>query len=155
MLKLTKKADYGLIAMRYLAENGTSSASAKDIAEAHGIPPELLAKILQKLVKNGLLVSQHGMNGGYVLAREPRNISALEVIKAIDGPLFITSCGDEKHGCYQSRKCTVREPLRKVNESIQQVLSRLSIADMKEQPQDAEDTGLKADHFDLVTLSSH
>src|SRR5437660_7044532 len=156
MLKLTKKADYGLIAVKHLAESGEQgSCSAKDIADAYGIPLAALAKILQKLVKNGLLVSQHGINGGYVLAREPRNISALEVIKAIDGPLFITSCGDEKHGCYQSRKCKVREPIRKVNESIQQVLSRISIADMKEQPQDTEDTGLKADHFDLVTLSSH
>jgi len=156
MLKLTKKADYGLIAVKHLAEFGEQrSCSAKDIAEEYRIPQAALAKILQKLVKNGLLVSQHGMNGGYVLARDARNISALEVIKAIDGPLFITSCGDEKHGCYQSRKCTVREPLRKVNESIQQVLSRISIADMKEQPQDTEESGLKADHFDLVTLSSH
>lgn len=157
MLKLTKKADYGLIAVKHLAEAGEQgSCSAKDIAEAYGIPPAALAKILQKLVKSGLLVSQHGMNGGYALAREPRNISALEVIKAIDGPLFITSCGDEKHGCYQSRKCTVREPLRKVNDSIQQVLSRISIADMKEAPRDADDTTSKSDQPEqLVTLSSH
>src|SRR5438309_9492844 len=157
MLKLTKKADYGLIAVKHLAECGEQgSCSAKDIADEYGIPQAAQAKILQKLVKNGLLISQHGMNGGYVLARDARNISTLEVIKAIDGPLFITSCGDEKHGCYQSRKSTVREPLRKVNESIQQVLSRISIADTKEQPQDAaEESGLKADHFDLVTLNSH
>ena len=95
------------------------------------------------------------MNGGYVLAREPHNISTLEVIKAIDGPLFITSCGDEKHGCYQSPKCTVKEPLRKVNQSIQQVLSRTSIADLKEQPHEAEDTTSQADQSALVTLSSH
>jgi FeS assembly SUF system regulator len=156
MLKLTKKADYGLIAVKHLAEVGEKgSCSANDIAEAYGIPPAALAKILQKLVRNGLLVSQHGINGGYVLAREPKNISALEVIKAIDGPLFITSCGDENHGCYQSRKCTVREPLRKVNESIQQVLSRISIADMKEQPQEADDPGSnKNEQSTLVTLTS-
>jgi FeS assembly SUF system regulator len=154
MLKLTKKADYGLIAVKHLAECGESgSCSAKDIADVYGIPPAALAKILQKLVRSGLLVSQQGMNGGYVLAREPRKISALEVIKAIDGPLFITSCGDEKHGCYQSHKCTVREPLRKVNDSIQQVLSRISIADMQEHPHDADDTPSKSDRHDLVTLN--
>ena len=93
MLKLTKKADYGLIAMRFLAEQASgSSSSAKDIAEAHGIPTELLAKILQKLVKVGLLVSHHGINGGYALARDPHTISAYEVIRAIEGPVFITSC---------------------------------------------------------------
>ena len=155
MLKLTKKADYGLMALKHLAERGESgSASATDIAEAYGIPQAALAKILQKLVKSGLLVSQHGMNGGYVLARNARNISALEVIRAIDGPLFITSCGDEKHGCYQSPKCNVREPLRKVNESIQQVLTRISIADMREHPQEAEDTELKSDRNVLVTLTT-
>lgn len=155
MLKLTKKADYGLIAVKHLAEFGEQgSCSAKDIADAYAIPQAAMAKILQKLVKSGLLVSHHGINGGYVLARSAKNISALEVIRAIDGPLFITSCGDETRGCYQSRKCTVREPLRKVNESIQQVLSRISIADMKEKPQDAEETVVKTSPRELVTLSN-
>jgi Rrf2 family protein len=134
VLKLTKKADYGLIAMRYLAENGASASSAKDIAEAHGIPSELLAKILQKLVKARLLTSLHGTNGGYKLARRAHDISALEVIKAIEGPLFITSCvtrtGEE---CGQTSRCTVREPLRKVSQSIEEVLSKITIGDMGEQ----------------------
>ena len=93
MLKLTKKADYGLIAMRHLAEHADLGAcSAKDLAEMYSIPQEALAKILQRLTKAGLLVSQYGTNGGYTLARDPRRISAFEVIRAIDGPLFITSC---------------------------------------------------------------
>lgn len=154
MLKLTKKADYGLIAVKHLAEFGEQgSCSAKDIADVYAIPQAAMAKILQKLVKSGLLVSHHGINGGYVLARSAKNISALEVIRAIDGPLFITSCGDEARGCYQSRKCTVREPLRKVNESIQQVLSRISIADMKEKP-DADETVAKNTPRELITLTS-
>jgi DNA-binding IscR family transcriptional regulator len=66
--------------------------------------------------------------------------------------LFITSCGDEKHGCYQSHKCTVREPLRKVNESIQQVLGRISIASMKEQPRETEEIN-RSVQPDLVTLN--
>ncbi len=66
MLKLTKKADYGLIAMRHLAEHAQAgSCSAKDVAEAYGIPQEVMAKNLQRLVKAGLLHSQHGTNGGY------------------------------------------------------------------------------------------
>ncbi len=131
MLKLTKRADYGLIAMRYLAAHAASS-SAKDIAEAHGIPPELLAKILQKLVKAGLLASQHGINGGYVLARDPRMITAFEVIKAIEGPVFLTSCVTTKGECGQTERCTVRAPLRKVSQSIEDVLSKITIWDMSE-----------------------
>ena len=122
MLKLTKKADYGLMAMKHLAEHVHRGAcSAKDVAEAYGIPQEALAKILQRLAKVGLVQSQHGINGGYILSRDPRTISAFEVIKAIDGPLFITSCVTVRGECGQTDRCTIREPLRKVNESIEQV----------------------------------
>ena len=132
MLKLTKKADYGLIAMRHLAEHADLGAcSAKDLAEMYSIPQEALAKILQRLTKAGLLTSQYGTNGGYTLARDPRSISAFEVIHAIDGPLFITSCSADSD-CEQSDRCTVRAPLRKVSRSIQDVLSRLTIWEMTE-----------------------
>jgi len=155
MLKLTKKADYGLMAMKHLAEN-PGSCSAKELAEAYGIPQEALAKILQKLVKAGLLVSQHGSNGGYVLARDARRITALEVIKAIDGPLFITSCVTTRGECYQTAKCTVREPLRKVNESIQEVLSKITIWEMREKEKE-EPNGEAAESdpepAELVTLA--
>jgi Rrf2 family protein len=129
MLKLTKKADYGLIAMRHLAEH-RESCSAKDVADSYGIPQEALAKILQRLVKAGLLVSQYGTNGGYTLARAAATISALEVIRAIEGPLFITSCVTVRGECGQSNRCKVREPLRKVSQSIEEVLARITIAEM-------------------------
>src|SRR5438874_13128337 len=91
MLKLTKKADYGLIAVKHLAELGPNgSCSAKDIAEAYRLPAEALAKILQKLAKSKLLVSHHGTNGGNGLARDAGQISGWEVIRRIDGPWFIT-----------------------------------------------------------------
>lgn len=134
MLKLTKKADYGLMAMKHLAEHAHEGAcSAKDVAESYGIPPEALAKILQRLVKAGLLQSQHGMNGGYTLARDPHSISAFEVIRAIDGPLFITSCVTVRGECDQTDRCTIREPLRKVNNSIEEVLRKITISEMKDE----------------------
>jgi Rrf2 family protein len=136
MLKLTKKADYGLIAVRHLAEHAELGAcSAKDLAEMYGIPQEALAKILQRLARSKLLTSQHGTNGGYVLSRDPRKISALEVIRAIEGPLFITSCKSDK-GCNTSLKCTVREPLQKVSRAIEEVLSRLSVWELHEGGED-------------------
>jgi Rrf2 family protein len=98
----------------------------------YSIPQEALAKILQRLTKAGLLVSQYGTNGGYVLARNPRLISAYEVIRAIDGPLFITSCSSAIADCDQSDRCTVREPLRRVSRSIEEVLNRLTIWEMTE-----------------------
>ena len=131
MLKLTKKADYGLIAMKYLAEQSPVTArSAKEIAEAQGIPSELLAKILQRLVRSRLLVSLQGTNGGYKLARDSRTISAFDVIKAIEGPLFITSCVTHKGECEQTSRCTVREPLQKVSLAIEEVLSKVTIFEL-------------------------
>src|SRR6476646_1801971 len=122
------------MAMKHLAERSTEgSLSAKDVADSYGIPPEALAKILQRLVKAGLLHSQHGTNGGYTLARDSGRISAFEVIRAIDGPLFITSCITVRGECDQSDRCTIREPLRRVNDSIEQVLRRIKISHMKEE----------------------
>jgi Rrf2 family protein len=151
LLKLTKKADYALMAMKHLAERSSQgSLSAKDVADAYGIPPEALAKILQKLVKAGLLHSQHGTNGGYMLARPAHTISAFEVIQAIDGPLFITSCITVRGECDQSDRCNIREPLRKVNDSIEAVLKRIKISQMREEPDQVEVRAPKA--ADLVTI---
>ena len=130
MLKLTKKADYGLIALKHLAVHGPASSSAKEIAETYGIPSPLLSKILQKLVKNGFLRSEQGTNGGYKLAREAREITALDVIRTIDGPIFLTACFTEHGYCCHTDKCIVRDPLQKVHEGILRLLANISIADM-------------------------
>jgi Rrf2 family protein len=152
MLKLTKKADYALMAMKHLAEHaGPAALSAKDVADAYGIPPEALAKILQRLAKAGLLHSQHGIKGGYTLARAPHTISAFEVIQAIDGPLFITSCVTVRGECGQSDRCNIREPLRKVNDSIEAVLRRIKVSHMREEPEaDAAEASKPAE---LVTIT--
>ena len=138
MLKLTKKADYGLMALKFLAEHPERPAlSAKDVADAYGIPAQLLAKILQQSTRSGLLRSHAGMNGGYALAREARSISAYEVILSIDGPFFITSCTKGKTGCELTTNCTIKEPLARVNETIIGVLKSISIHDLAEREQAA------------------
>src|SRR5579862_8581499 len=141
------------MAMKHLAEHVPDGAcSAKDVADAYGIPPEALAKILQRLVKAGLLHSQHGTNGGYTLARDPSMISAFEVIRAIDGPLFITSCVTVRGECGQTDRCTIREPLRRVNQSIEEVLRRIKISEMREELMDVESSEGKKP-AELVTLT--
>jgi Rrf2 family protein len=135
MLRLGKKADYGLIALRHLAaQRLRASCSAKEIAQTYGMPAELVAKVLQRLAKIGLLASQHGTNGGYALARNPSQINAFEVIRALEGPLFITSCVTDRSECHQMTKCTVREPLRKVNDAIAAALRQVTIASLVSEP---------------------
>ena len=130
MLKLSRKADYGLISLKHMATK-RSAASAREIAEAYGIPLPLLAKVLQKLARTGFLQSENGANGGYRLRRLASEITALEVIRTIDGPVFLTSCSVAGVGsCGVSDKCNVLEPLRKVHDGIQSLLAGITIADM-------------------------
>lgn len=161
MLRLTKKADYGLMALKYLAEQPMESSgqnarpaaqSAKDIAQAYHIPPPLLAKILQTLARAGLLISHAGTNGGYALARPASQISAFEVIRAIDGPLFITSCITIHGTCDLAGHCTIKEPLRKVNDSITDLLSNIRISDLVEKPDPYHGENSAAVAGGLVTI---
>lgn len=133
MFKLSKKADYGLIAVKHLAMHRKEHAcSANEIAEEYGISVTLMAKVLQKLAKENLVAAKHGSSGGYQLAKEPSQISALDVITAIDGPVLITSCVTSHGPCDATERCSVREPLRRVNESILHVLSTVTISQMSE-----------------------
>ena len=132
MLRLSKKADYALIAMKHLARKtgGTTSTSAREIAEQYDIPIELMAKVLQRLVRTGLLVSTQGTRGGYTLGRASAAISVADVIQAIDGPLTVTACSSEKNDCEQYSKCSIRDPLWQIRERIAEALATVTIAEM-------------------------
>ena len=136
MLRLSKKADYALIAMKHLALRGDrGSSSAREIAEQYDIPIELMAKVLQRLVRRGLLASQQGTRGGYQLARSPAQISVADVIQAIDGPVAVTACStDEGQQCEQFSKCNVRDPLWRVRERILAALGECTIAELAADP---------------------
>ncbi len=132
MLRLSKKADYALIAMKHLAQNtgGPSSICAREIAEQYDIPIELMAKVLQRLVRTGLLVSTQGTRGGYTLSRPPASISVAHVIEAIDGPFTVTACSTDKSDCEQYSKCSIRDALWQIRERIAAALGTVTIAEM-------------------------
>ena len=131
MLRLPKKADYGLIAMRHLALlPETTASSAREIAERYDIPVELLAKVLQRLSRRGLLVSHQGTRGGYRLARSARAISVADVIQANDGPVTVTACSVGSPDCDQYEKCSVRDPLWRIKGRIVAALSACTIFEM-------------------------
>ena len=142
MLKLTRKADYGLISLKHMAMK-SGSASAREISDAYGIPLPLLSKVLQKLARTGFVTSEHGANGGYRLRRPAANISALDVIRSIDGPIFLTSCFTDSADCGVAHRCNVREPLRKVHEAIQGLLENISIADMCDSEEHVSSCGVE------------
>lgn len=144
MLRLSRKADYALIALKYLAQQGQSgSLSAADIAGHYGISTPLLAKVLQRLAKKGIVAARHGSSGGYMLARDPSAITALEVVEAIDGPMSITSCTTSRGDCDYLPKCTVRDPLRRVNATVLQVLTKVTLSELAEEEPASPVVGLR------------
>ena len=135
MLRLSKKADYALMAMKHLAlQIDRGSSSAREIAEQYDIPIELMAKVLQRLVRRGLLGSHQGTHGGYQLARLPAQISVADVIQAIDGPVTVTACTTDDGRCDQYAKCNVRDPLWRVRERILTALGECTIAELASEP---------------------
>src|SRR5499425_3477603 len=135
MLRLSKKSDYALIAMKHLALRGDQgSSSAREIAALYDIPIELLAKVLQRLVRRGLLSSHQGTRGGYQLVRLPSQISVADVIQAIEGPVSVTACSTEDGQCEQFQKCNVRDPLWRVRERILTALGECTIAELAADP---------------------
>jgi len=137
MLRLSKKADYALMAMKHLAQVQTgTSTSAREIAKSYDIPVELMAKVLQKLVKKGFLVSTQGTRGGYLLKERPASISVADVIQAIDGPLTVTACSTENNDCDQYNKCNIRDPLWRIRTRILDALDMVSLAEIAAETQD-------------------
>ena len=132
MLRLSKKSDYALIAMKHLATrpDGSGSSSAREISESYDIPLELLAKVLQRLVRARLLLSVQGTRGGYRLGRTAGAISVADVIQAVDGPVTVTACSEDDHSCDQYTKCSIRDPLRKIKNRILDALTTVSVAEM-------------------------
>jgi Rrf2 family protein len=130
MLRFTKRADYGLMAIHYIAsQDELGAVSTKRIAEEFGIPAELLAKILQRLSKQRLIVSQNGPKGGYVLARRPDEITVGQVVRALEGPINIVSCL-EGSDCPQMERCNLRRPVQKIQAAISQMLDTMSLAEL-------------------------
>lgn len=130
MLRFTKRADYGLMAIHYIAfHQGKGSISAKRIAEEFNIPTELLAKILQRLAKQGLIVSHNGPKGGYALARTPGKITVGQVVRALEGPIHIVSCMEDL-SCPQFPRCNLRQPVQKIQAKISDLLDTMTVAEL-------------------------
>ncbi|MEO5656614.1 MAG: Rrf2 family transcriptional regulator [Nitrospiria bacterium] len=137
MLKLSKRIDYGLIAMSYIAlTHDTAAVNTKRIADEYHIPVELLAKVLQRLAKKGLIISQNGPKGGYALSRPSTDITVSEIIEAIEGPVMLTTCSLSDTGdggvCDQWGLCNVRSPLHKIQDGIRKLLQSMTLAEMSQ-----------------------
>jgi Rrf2 family protein len=132
MIRLSKQTDYGFMALAHLALQPTgATCCAREIATAYGIPPALMAKLLQRLARKGLLCAQYGARGGYQMVKPASEITLREVIEAIEGPMALTDCAAPGGGdCAQAETCNVARPLRSLQSKIVEMLGRTTVGEL-------------------------
>jgi Rrf2 family protein len=123
-MQITRQADYAIRAVRYLAKQEPNQRSATStVAKEMKIPPSFLAKIISQLSIAGLLHTSRGARGGVTLARAPGDISLLDVVEAIDGPILLNECVGDPANCEFSDDCMVHPIWKEVQESLVKRLS--------------------------------
>lgn len=130
MLRLSKLTDYGTVLLAHLAANRGSVCSAADVATATGVAVPTVSKLLKLLGRNGLVTSTRGANGGYRLARDPNDISAADIIDALEGPVSITECSASDSQCEHEGVCSVGGAWQRVNVAIRRALDDVSLSDL-------------------------
>ena len=131
MQLLSIEGDYGLRAVIFLSCQKKNKISAvSEIAHDQMIPIQFLFKILRKLMGKGIVKSFRGPNGGYALAKTPAEITFLEVMEAIDGPLTVNRCLNEMTRCMLERSCKMFGAWQRIQSHITGELSNLTIGDL-------------------------
>jgi len=131
MLRLSKKSDYGLIALKHIASQRNGRVvNAREISEKYNLPPDLLAKVLQRLVRSGILVSHFGSMGGYKLSKNPAQVTVGDVVKAVEGAADFLACRRGRRSCHLMSRCTVRKKLSTVGKKLDSLLDSVTVADL-------------------------
>ncbi len=134
MVRLSKLTDYGMVLMSCFARSPAGALrTARDLAAESRLPLPTVSKVLKELLQSGLLVSRRGMQGGYSLARTPREISLVEIISALEGPVALTVCSTDVTGlCDVEACCAIKRNQQVINEAIRGVLAKLMLSDLIE-----------------------
>jgi Rrf2 family protein len=143
MLQLTKRTEYGLIALVYLMDHADGLAgpapyvSAREISDRYPVPKRLLAEVLKDLARAQLIDSHRGATGGYALARRAEQISLGDVVRALEGAPNITGCRSEDSECEVEAVCPIKHPMARVRTGIWELMERTSLRNLA-QGNDAE-----------------
>jgi FeS assembly SUF system regulator len=135
MLSLSRLTDYGVVLLCEMATASARIRTAADLAEATGVPLPTVSKLLRLLARSEIVASQRGVHGGYVLARDPREVTAADIVTALDGPVALTACVDGNVGACKSESiCPIRGRWDAVNIAIKQALANVTLADLASPP---------------------
>ena len=131
MLKLNRITDYAVVVLAQMAREPDRLVTAPQLSQDSAVPLPTVSKLLKELARARVLRSHRGVNGGYTLARAPEDISVLEIVGALEGPVALTSCVEEaEDDCSVESLCPMRGNWNKVNSVIRGALSSVSLADM-------------------------
>lgn len=128
MLKLSRLTDYAAVVMAQIARHPHQAHAAADLAEVVQLPHPTVSKTLKMLVRAGLLVSQRGVQGGYRLARPASEITASDIITAIEGPVAMTECSHAEGDCDLVATCGVADNWQRVSLAIRTLLDSVTLA---------------------------
>ena len=131
MLKITKKVEYALIAVRHLQENKNKLVPVAEISALYGIPREVLAKTLQQLASSNIIKSYKGPAGGYKASEKIEKTTLNDFFEILEGPTAIMDCYFES-GCDHLSSCNIRTPINRINDSIRNLFENLTLADISQ-----------------------
>ncbi len=135
LMQIPRRVDYGLRAIIYLAgQDPNKCSSIAEISQRQGVPKKFLEKIIQDLMRGGLIQSKRGPCGGYTLARSPGQISVQQVIEAIEGPIAINVCMSEEHHCDQEPRCAMVGIWGEIQRKVNEVITKTTLADLQRTP---------------------
>ncbi|MEG0074847.1 MAG: Rrf2 family transcriptional regulator [Eubacterium sp.] len=135
-MRLSTKGRYGVLAMYELARKyGDGPISIKEIAEKQSFSDSYMEQLFSTLKKTGLIISSRGSKGGYILSREPKDISVGEIIRALEGPIEMSECvgGRENYICQKSAECVTRGLWIEIRDSINNIIDNRSLQDLLDQ----------------------
>ncbi len=130
MLKMSRLTDYGTNVLAYLAGADDAPHSASAVAEHTGLSTATVSKVLKLLARAGLVTAQRGAQGGYSLARAPEDITAAEVIGALEGPVALTECAQVEGSCELESTCLVGGAWQSINVAIRRALGDITLAEL-------------------------
>lgn len=131
MIKLSRLSDYGIVLMTQLARRPGVMTTAPELALTSGLPVPTVSKVLKLLAQDGLLGSQRGTKGGYMLGRPAAEVTVADIIRALEGPIALTECTDAEGGsCEIEPSCPTRTNWRRINDAVIDALEGISLSEM-------------------------
>jgi Rrf2 family protein len=131
MIRISKKVEYALMALKFILNSENKLVTAREISDTNNIPYDLLSKILQKLKNENILASTQGINGGYFLTKRPDEIPLYSLMSVIDGDIAIAECLHEsaEKDCYLTDTCSIKSPVSKLQKEVEELFKRKTISD--------------------------